>query len=294
MRDLLEDYARVNDECPCPVCGRPDWCLIHRDGRSAICSRVESSRPKGVAGWYHRVEECTPPPPVTDRARLTPQQVCAAWASLDEPDPDEAKALGLPVNVLAAIGARYSREKSALFFPMQDGCGNLTGGRFRRRNGDKWSLKGGKEGIFTQRPWKSYPPYVAVTEGATDLAAATAAGLRAVGRPSCNGGGKELRAFLQKYRTPPPAIVILSDPDVPGVNGSKKLASQVNNPCIILVGPTDFREVASKLSTSQVRHGILKAMLGEESLWKVVYRAVDCTPADLGRVAQELSPRVAA
>ena len=59
-------WLRVNRHNPCPVCGKPDWCLISQDGKAAICARVESDKPAGNegAGWVHSLDNPMPLPPV--------------------------------------------------------------------------------------------------------------------------------------------------------------------------------------------------------------------------------------
>ena len=44
---------------PCPVCGKPDWCLVAEDGSAAICARIEEGSVKrcGDAGWLHILRE---------------------------------------------------------------------------------------------------------------------------------------------------------------------------------------------------------------------------------------------
>lgn len=51
-------WARVDRRNPCPICGKPDWCLLSRDGGKAICARIESDRPAGNrgAGWTHNLD----------------------------------------------------------------------------------------------------------------------------------------------------------------------------------------------------------------------------------------------
>jgi len=48
-------WVRVTKHNPCPICGKPDWCLTSEDGKSAICARTESDKPAGNkgAGWLH-------------------------------------------------------------------------------------------------------------------------------------------------------------------------------------------------------------------------------------------------
>jgi len=57
-------WVRVNRRNPCPVCGKPDWCLVSQDGKAAICARIESDRPAGSkgAGWIHILDNLTPLP----------------------------------------------------------------------------------------------------------------------------------------------------------------------------------------------------------------------------------------
>ena len=51
-------WHRVRKQIVCPVCGKPDWCLISEDGKSAVCARIESDQPVGSkgAGWLHRLD----------------------------------------------------------------------------------------------------------------------------------------------------------------------------------------------------------------------------------------------
>jgi len=61
-RTLLKDFIRVADaHVKCPICGRPDWCLVSRANPSnpdtVICARAEykteESKQIGNAGWLH-------------------------------------------------------------------------------------------------------------------------------------------------------------------------------------------------------------------------------------------------
>ena len=65
-RSLLENYIRVSDaHVRCPICGRPDWCLVSRENPEnpveAICPRSEyktkDSLQIGDAGWLHTLNE---------------------------------------------------------------------------------------------------------------------------------------------------------------------------------------------------------------------------------------------
>ena len=49
--------VRARKNAKCPVCGKPDWCLLGE--KWIICMRVESCMPKtftsGEVGWLHPV-----------------------------------------------------------------------------------------------------------------------------------------------------------------------------------------------------------------------------------------------
>lgn len=71
-------WVRVTKRNPCPICGKPDWCLMSQDGKAAICARIESDTPAGNkgAGWLHRLDTTKPlPPPPKPRleAKQTPK-----------------------------------------------------------------------------------------------------------------------------------------------------------------------------------------------------------------------------
>ncbi len=65
-------WIRVTKRNPCPVCGKPDWCLISRDGKAMICARIESDRPAGNkgAGWIHTLDNSVQLPPLMPRPEV--------------------------------------------------------------------------------------------------------------------------------------------------------------------------------------------------------------------------------
>jgi len=83
-------WVRVNRRSPCPVCGKPDWCLISRDGKTAICARIGSEKPAGNkgAGWIHVLENSMPLPPPKPRpasiqtAKAAPDVLDTAYRAL--------------------------------------------------------------------------------------------------------------------------------------------------------------------------------------------------------------------
>src|SRR4030042_1814088 len=71
-------WIRVTRHNQCPICGKPDWCLISEDGKIAICARIESHKPVGNkgAGWLHTLDNSMPLPP--PKPRLDTKQTLKA------------------------------------------------------------------------------------------------------------------------------------------------------------------------------------------------------------------------
>lgn len=62
--------ARVTRRRPCPVCRKPDWCLVSPEGTGALCMRKASARPaRRGGGWWHSFTHEPLPP----RARPAPR-----------------------------------------------------------------------------------------------------------------------------------------------------------------------------------------------------------------------------
>ena len=55
-------WFKVSKNRHCPICDKPDWCLIAEDNTVAICARIESDIDAGSngAGWIHRLESTHP------------------------------------------------------------------------------------------------------------------------------------------------------------------------------------------------------------------------------------------
>ncbi len=231
MSPLSNRLPRVNRRSPCPVCGKPDWCLAAEDGSRAICARVESNRRAGDAGWLHVL-------------RAT-QQVCrrrsvslrlpgadfadvasSACEFLDPNGPsgvsDLANSLGLSARALTRLHVGWNGW--AWTFPMKDARGATIGIRLRRPNGDKLAVKGSRQALFI--PDGIDPSgRLLVVEGPTDTAAALDLGFAAIGRPSCSGGVELVRNYARHAQTKD--VVVFADADGPGRVGAAALARQL-------------------------------------------------------------------
>ncbi len=243
------NLRRVSVARRCPVCGKPDWCLVAADGSGAICARVESSKRCGDAGWLHRLTLATPGCP--DRGRITRIQSrlplpdltalaerCRSSLVAERLD-SLAESLGLSGQSLTALRVGWSVTHRAWTFPMQDpSSGNVIGIRLRSPDGFKFAVTGGKEALFIPTTEAGPSDPLLIAEGATDTAALLDLGFaNVVGRPNCTGGIKHLVALVGVRR--PNGVVIVADGDEAGRTGAANLASvlRVFSPEIRVIEP---------------------------------------------------------
>lgn len=228
---ILDSFLRCTKSRPCPVCGKPDWCLAARDGSAAVCQRVESRHRWREAGWFHRLVDCPQCFPVAPRLARTRFEYkrTESWvdatnryrAALNGTVGNLADLVGLPESALNTLGVGWSPEHTAWSFPMYSGteCRTTVGIRLRSESGRKWSVTGSKQGLIVPEVWHGDGP-VLVVEGPTDCAAAVSLGFDAIGRPSCLGCEAETVTACRGR-----VAWIIADNDGPGIGGAVKLAA---------------------------------------------------------------------
>lgn len=244
---LPPGFIRVTHRRPCPVCGRPDWCLLADDGSKAVCARTLSSRPMGDAGYIHQLTETVDapvrrplrkPPP---RAHPGQRQDWNAMArQLEESLDDETvlgaeQSLGVSAHSLWRLGMGLCRVRSALSFPMFDKPDHAVGIRLRTADGKKFAVSGSTNALFVPRQIKG-DGFLLIVEGPTDTAAALDLGFDAIGRPSCSAAVAATVKVVEElgHRD----IVVLANYDdakvrpsggvfFPGQEGAKKLAAEL-------------------------------------------------------------------
>jgi hypothetical protein len=225
-------FKRVSRKTPCPICGKPDWCLVAENNSAAICSRVQEGSVKkcGDAGWLHILVDLPKNRQYRSQRRLT-VKLCN-----DRPDRDFAalqqqysrqitsqqinalsQQLGVSAQSLKRLNIGW--DGKAYTFPMSNGFGKLIGIRRRFTDGCKVSVKGSKAGLFIPTGLTGNKRLL-ICEGATDTAAALDLGFDAIGRPNCNSR-IEMTAQAARGRA---EIVIVGDNDKAGRAGAKKLA----------------------------------------------------------------------
>src|SRR5262245_3351489 len=123
---------RVSRQKPCPVCQKPDWCLVNQD--VVLCMRVQSSKAvqfkTGELGWRHdqgtqKIYQAPAPKPVVT---LDPVKVLRGWRAHNARSVEGlAGSLGVSVASLERLGCIWAGEHRAWAFPMRDGFGAVVG-----------------------------------------------------------------------------------------------------------------------------------------------------------------------
>jgi hypothetical protein len=224
--------------------------------------RVQSPKPAKSGGWMHRLDgphRYIPPPPRFPPPKLNATQLIQQWRASTSPSAlaELAKALGLSIVSLTALGAAWAPPHHAWAFPMCDAYGNVIGIRLRNDRG-KFAVTGSKQGIFIAH----LPPQktLFVCEGPTDTAAAIDLGLFAVGRPSCCCGGLEVRTYARRLQVL--RVVVIADNDKPGLEGAKKVGAQLQLPFALYVPPAkDLREFLKLSGTKKMIENTLKGTI---------------------------------
>ena len=265
-----ETMVRVSKERPCPVCGKPDWCLVAEDGLAAICQRIEQGSKKRCAdaGWLHilRDDSFRPTRRVSRSIaiRKAPAKDFTALAreyqdTLDESRLQElAKDLSVSADSLKRLGIGWNY--AGFTFPMSDALGRIIGIRIRYPSGCKAAEEDSRQGLFVPVDL-AVDGLLLICEGPTDTAAALDLGFATVGRPSCNSGVRLLTKLVRGRE-----VVITGDndaPDSPGRRWTEALASELvlYCPTVRLVYPPDgikdLRQWKAKgLTREQFQSGI--------------------------------------
>lgn len=241
-------WLRVSRRRRCPVCGKPDWCTVSADGTAAICPRTPSDKWVGQngGGYLHKLDARQASAPRAPDARRAPEPTLSGpelqllerqFRSAVNPErlARFAESMGLEVASLEYLGIGWSDRHRAWTFPMYGQ--NLRGFRLRSTDGRKWSVKGGREGLFVPCGAGPRSPLL-VCEGPTSCAALLDLGLSAIGRPSCSGGVELVVEWLRGWPRHSVDVVVLGDHDEakkrpdgsvfrPGQEGAERLAGRL-------------------------------------------------------------------
>ena len=267
---------RVTKDNPCPICGRPDWCLTAKDGSAAICSRISegSVRKSGDAGFLHVLIDRSPQP---RRKYVKPQspRPVANWVKLageyrsNFKDPGEAVAIfGVSMAALDELLIGWDPEKKAHTFPMWDGWSHIIGIRLRTLDGHKFSVPGSKNGIFYPSSVKpDANELLFIAEGPSDYAALLDLRFSPIGRASCGTGYTYIKEMIEHYER---QVVIIADKDTakftpegkkffPGYDGALKLARSIKPfvRSVRLIKPPEKKDIREWYLAGATRAAVL-------------------------------------
>ena len=247
-----EKMHRVNRQRPCPICRKPDWCLVATDRSAAICQRIQEGSTKrcGEAGWLHLLRDdesyqkyARPIRRVVIPVRsASPDFAVIAVRCQERVSQTQLQRvsdqLGVSVSSLKRLGIGWNG--AAYTFPMSTPEGRIVGLRLRFPEGRKSSEKGSRQGLFIPCDLPD-DGLLLICEGASDTAAALNLSFAAVGRPSCNTGARMLSRFASGRE-----VAIIADNDTPGRKGAEALASELVLHCPsvkIVYPPADIKDL---------------------------------------------------
>ena len=234
----MANWKRVNRLTRCPVCGKPDWCMISQDRSAVICPRTEEGASRYIdgSGYLHVLKHTTEwmdegyephrPVPLPEHNEVLAIR-CRQWISDSTDDHIQglAEKLGVTVRALRALNVGWFAQRESWVFPMLRAGKRLLGVRVRPQAGSKFAIKGSKNALFIPNCLGDTGP-IFICEGESDSAAMIDAGLQVIGRPSCNSGSRLIVELLESFGGTRPVVVCI-DSDGPGRSGGYTLARQV-------------------------------------------------------------------
>lgn len=252
----------------CAACGKSDWCLISDDGKRCLCKRVASEVRWKDAGYLHG-DSTSVLGDTSEWRSYSRHTTNTRFLDLDgilqrylqdtttERIVRLSTQLGVTVDSLRRLGAKWSVRYDAWAFPMFNADRKVVGIRYRKEDGDKFSMKGGNEGLFL--PSGDPARTIYMPEGPTDTAALLAIGLFAIGRPNNSNGSSMVKSLLVKLR--PAELVIVSDRDAAGRDGATRFASALRWTCRIISPPRhkDVREWVNAGATAAAIECVAKS-----------------------------------
>jgi hypothetical protein len=223
----MTQWQRVSKAHPCPVCGKPDWCAVAKNGATAYCMRVPSNRKSRsqAGGYIHQLNDDSQHPIASlERAKPKPNDT----ALHVELEPVAKRALGDALHTEKLAGLLGVTQKSLELlevgwdnvqgswcwtWPERNALGQIVGITLRYPNDKKRMVKGSRRGLYYEPRWCAGRGPLYIVEGGSDTAAMLSMGLRAVGRPQAMPGRQAMRDLATLLPTSRGPIVVLGERD---------------------------------------------------------------------------------
>jgi hypothetical protein len=212
----------------CPVCSKPDWCLVADDGSAAICRRIESGSIKkcGQAGWLHILGDFNP------KKHTLPEKPIINWAKHTLIFAQQLQSHGKEyydfckynnLSVIATMRFNIGWTNGWLTIPMYGMDGKITGIQRRQKNIKRF-MKWSDMGVFLPSAFLQYKANtLAVCEGWTDTVAAYEYGFgSAVGKMNCYVGDDLVLYYAKRLGCE--RVIIFADNDGVGLDGANSTA----------------------------------------------------------------------
>jgi hypothetical protein len=262
-----DQYARVSRSRHCPICDKPDWCLIARDGSHVICARVSVGGTYcGEPGWKHDMTNAQPvaiPGHIREKAQFDASAYAVAFERAITTDQlaNLSAELGVSVESLRRLRTGWCAEHDAPAFPMWI-RGQIVGIRIRTHDA-KFCIRDSSNGFFLPRGVDGSETLY-VVEGPTDTAAGLDLKLDIIGKPNATACTDELTRYLLAKQ--PEMVVFIGENDEPdrfgkraGIDGpraqcARAVAAGVNAVFILPLAGKDLREWKNV-------HGATRAMI---------------------------------
>lgn len=247
------NWLRVSKAHPCPICGKPDWCSVSRDGMAVICPRIQEGSVRwvgaGGGGYLHRIGDGALDRQLPHRVYRRPVGDSTAGGAQTGPLGQQAPPVdferlqdvyffGLEEPTLISFATRLNVAATALSrlgvgwapgnaysFPMRTPNGAVVGIRLRRATGRPWCITGSQHGLFVDRENGGEGP-VFVCEGESDTASMLGLGLEAVGVPGAGTCISFLKNYLRRRD-----VVVMVDRDEAGERGADRIAAGLGRVC---------------------------------------------------------------
>ena len=233
----------------CPVCGKPDGCLVSDDGAACICSRIEQDSVKKVGtgpfygGWLHILGDFKP------KKYTEPEKPYINWNSvavnqgrqLNEHAREFAEfCRDTKINPIAALRFFVGWDDGWITIPIYGEDGKISGVQ-KRQGVFKRFIEHSSAGVFVPSAFFQYKcKTLAICEGWTDTVIATQYGFNALGKLNSHVGNEQLKYFIDRIGCD--RIVIFADNNennvgMEGAEATKDFFSYLSKPIKIVLTP---------------------------------------------------------
>lgn len=222
----------------CPVCNKPDGCLVADDGTACICARIEEGSIRKVGqgnfrgGYLHVFEGFKPKsyvapeaPDINWNSRMTSQ----AHNLLSHRKEFAALCHDININPIAALRFNVGWLKDWLTIPIYSKAGEISGIQRRAKKAKRYMEWSGV-GVFVPTTFFQHRSRtMAVCEGWTDAIAAICYGYNPVAKMNAFCGNDEVLYFAEHHPTVN-RVILFADNNSDGVgeDGARETAGMLD------------------------------------------------------------------